>query len=142
LEKADEDDDEIAPELYSLANFHADLKKIKNATKSEKEAIELLLQFPDIKSIRSEFLPAYLHEIIADEKGGWQSKLCSHKNFLTKCLKLFGEMNTFEFIQQMSPQPKFSARYTGLTTTILAGIWCSFLKKYPDTLKDEKDGRT
>ena len=133
------EDSETESKDYLIEDFWADLEKMKKKTKAERQIISTLKAYKTLESIRTKFLPKYLECFVADEKSGWRKKFGKNADYIPIVLRFFAAENRFtaadetcpfeEFVQQLSPLPKISARYTGITSTILAWIFCSYLKK-------------
>jgi hypothetical protein len=140
-------------EEYTIQDFFADIKAVKKKSKAENEMVALLMSYSGAATMRQTFLPEYLQEFVGDSAKGWGKKLYSDPDFVSRIVKLFAEENmaivvdeasgesTVKFVQQISPQPKFSARYTEFTTTNLADMWCKYLKRNREIHVDPEECR-
>jgi hypothetical protein len=130
---------------YTFEEFRNDLAAIKQKTKVEKEVIARLNAFADADAMRAHFLPPYIQSFVAGKTGGWQASMSSELNYLPLVIRFFADENMevvideatgeaqAKFIQHISPQPHFKARYAQLTTTTLAYIWSQYLHTHPET---------
>ena len=129
-------------EVYSMETFLKGLKDMNKKSKLERQVIDSLALYSDIDSVRQVFLPAFLLHIVGDQSKGYRAKLKYDKNYLPLVLRLFGTENselvlnpaTNElepvFLQQLTPQANVRARSQRITTTILACIWCDYIKTH------------
>ena len=153
----DEDDDEdvcaetgdsTGLEVYSMAKFLKSLSDIKKKSKLEKRIIAALSEYSDVDAIRQVFLPAYLAHIVGDTTHGYREKLSTGNNYMAVISRFFSNENAAlvlnpvtnqmepAFVQQLTPQANVRARGQKITTTILACIWCDYIKAHKITKID------
>ena len=121
-----------------MADFAADMVRMKSKSAKENQLIALISSLKTVEAVRQHFLPVFLIQYAGDPNAGWRHKLSSSKEFLAVSLKFFAEQNRAEFVQQLSPQANIKRRYAPITTTILAAIWCDFVRQHQDVLSGRK----
>lgn len=123
-----------------------------HATVQEKAEIQQLIpplaEKDFIEKLRDQYLPAMLKPFC----DGWKSKI-SKNDYVNAwpVLQFYYDENAVEFTQLLSPQPSVSGRFIGVTTTILANVFCKFMKKttlskalldsFPEALKKGKGAK-
>jgi hypothetical protein len=118
--------------------FDVLMQKLKAIKKLPEDFLSVIESLQSIQNLRERYLPPYLTELV----GGWGKAL---KSAALECAprfwRLFTEVNSAKFTQHLYPQPKNSARYAstvifcryfGITTTMLAGIFTSYMQQHPD----------
>jgi len=142
-----EDDELTSIEVFreKVTSLIGSLKKDKIFLKAmEKDLVKRLQSVKSIEELRKIYLPEYLAPL-CDE---WKRKLTENKyEKLHLVWRMFSESNQAKyiqqsfpkvaldpntddslFVQQLCPQAHVDPKYALITSTILATIWCAFIK--------------